>query len=323
MALRRTGFLRWRSRAASFLALRPGASPSTVSNPRPPVGADRGECSAVTRAVRFFLAGALAAAPLGAPLGALPQGEDPLEEARMTLDVPRVLFLTHSAGFVHDVVRRPDPSTLSFAESALSAAASGQFELVCTQDCAELEGEHLARYAAVVFYTTGELPLSEAGKRALQDWIAHGGALVGIHCATDTFYEVPWYGALIGGRFDGHPWHEEVELVVEDARHPAVSHLAPGFTIAKSTGAAASVWTRSTSSCSALLWKQSRLAPRRAASAFSRSSMAGSVTSPYQPGSRRPSRLRFGPLMTRIRGMLRRIQPDNAGFVQKKRLMRL
>ena len=95
-----------------------------------------------------------------------------------------------------------------------------------------LEGTKLEDYAALVFYTTGELPLSTAGRRALQGWLAGGGAFVGIHCASDTFYEVPWYGALVGGRFDGHPWHEEVELVVEDARHPAVRHLAPSFTIA-------------------------------------------------------------------------------------------
>src|SRR5262245_27052712 len=60
---------------------------------------------------------------------------------------------------------------------------------------------------------------------------------------------------------------------------------------------------RSTSSCSALLWKLSSAAPRVAAIDFRRSSMAGSVTSPYQPGSRRPSRFRLGPLMSRIRGM--------------------
>ena len=186
----------------------------------------------MTRALRFFWAGALAAAANAVPLHAAPQAEAAIDEAPLALDLPRVLFLTHSAGFVHDVVRRPDASTLSFAESALSAAAGGRFELVCTQDCAELEAEELARTDAVVFYTTGELPLPAEGKLALERWLASGGAFVGIHCATDTFYEVPWYGAMVGGRFDGHPWHEEVELTVEDVRHPAVQHLGGTFTIA-------------------------------------------------------------------------------------------
>src|SRR5688572_4715749 len=57
--------------------------------------------------------------------------------------------------------------------------------------------------------------------------------------------------------------------------------------------------------------------------------MAASVTSPYQPGSRRPSRFRLGPLTSRIPGIDglltpcipvrgRDIQPDNRLIVQKK-----
>ena len=35
----------------------------------------------------------------------------------------RVLFLTHSAGFCHEVVKRPSPEVLSFAELELTAAS--------------------------------------------------------------------------------------------------------------------------------------------------------------------------------------------------------
>ena len=38
-------------------------------------------------------------------------------------DVPRVLFLTHSAGYEHGVVKRPSPDELSHAEASLIAAA--------------------------------------------------------------------------------------------------------------------------------------------------------------------------------------------------------
>lgn len=159
------------------------------------------------------------------------QGARSPDEAH-ALDIPRVLFLTHSAGFVHDVVRRPAPDVLAPAEALFSSFSSGQFALDCTQDCAAISRDGLARYDALVFMTTGELPISPEGRTALVEWIAGGKAFVGIHCATDTLYEDPGYQALIGGTFDGHPWADvEVRVRVEDAQHPAVKHLAPSFGI--------------------------------------------------------------------------------------------
>jgi len=144
---------------------------------------------------------------------------------------PRVLFLTHSAGFVHDVVRRPAPEELSLAEEELVEMAAGRFRVDCTQDCADVNAENLARYAAVVFYTTGELPIPPANRTALIDWVHGGGAFVGVHCATDTLYEYAPYMELIGGAFDGHPWHEEVTMRVEDRTHPATAHLGESLSL--------------------------------------------------------------------------------------------
>src|SRR6185503_18962080 len=101
---------------------------------------------------------------------------------------PRILFLTHSAGFKHDVVNRPAPDRLSIAEAALADAAAGEFDVVATQDCGAVTADSLAQFAAVVFYTTGELPISPAGRDALFEFVRSGGAFIGIHCATDTFY---------------------------------------------------------------------------------------------------------------------------------------
>jgi len=61
--------------------------------------------------------------------------------------------------------------------------------------------------------------------------VAAGGALLGVHSATDTWYQEPRYGELIGGYFDGHPWHEDVGVRVEDREHPATAHLGDGFRI--------------------------------------------------------------------------------------------
>ena len=83
----------------------------------------------------------------------------------------------------------------------------------------------MTAYDVVMFNTTGELPMHAAQKAALLGFVAAGGGFVGVHSASDTFYEWPEYGAMLGGYFDGHPWHQEVSLTVEDGAHPVTRHL--------------------------------------------------------------------------------------------------
>ncbi|MFQ3652361.1 MAG: ThuA domain-containing protein, partial [Gemmataceae bacterium] len=89
----------------------------------------------------------------------------------------------------------------------------------------------LTHVDAVFFYTTGTLPLSETQKADLLDFVRKGGGFGGTHSATDTFYNWPDYGKLIGGYFDGHPWHQKIRVVVEDRTHPATKHLGESFEI--------------------------------------------------------------------------------------------
>jgi type 1 glutamine amidotransferase len=145
--------------------------------------------------------------------------------------LPRGLFLTHSAGYQHGVVTRPAPDRLSVAEAGLLAAARGRFELTATQDCADLTPELLADLDLVIFYTTGELPLAPGMLDALLSWVREGGAFVGIHCASDTFYKRPEFLDMVGGTFDGHPWHQEVTLRVEDGDHLSTRHLGESWTL--------------------------------------------------------------------------------------------
>jgi type 1 glutamine amidotransferase len=142
---------------------------------------------------------------------------------------PRVLFLTHSAGFRHEVVTRPAPDRLALAEEAFVGALRGRCEVVATQDCAKLSPERIANYAVVVFYTTGELPLPPAARERLLAHVRRGAGFVGIHPATDTFYEYPAWAGFLGGRFDGHPWHQPVGVLVPQGGHPAARGLPERF----------------------------------------------------------------------------------------------
>lgn len=145
--------------------------------------------------------------------------------------LPKLLFVTQSKGFVHPVVKRAERAMLAHAERCLAEAAKGRWVVECTQDISKFP-EGMDGVSALVFYTTGELPLDDAQRQLLLRWIEKGGAFIGVHSATDTFYKWPAYGELIGGYFDGHPWNEDVTVRIEDATHPITTGLGESFVLA-------------------------------------------------------------------------------------------
>jgi type 1 glutamine amidotransferase len=131
----------------------------------------------------------------------------------------RILYFTYSAGYRHDVI------PLSKTILTRLGTDSGAFEVTATEDIADFSAENLERYAAIMFYTTGELPISGVQKTALLDFVRSGHGFLGVHSATDTFYTWPDYLDLVGGYFNGHPWHQAVTVEVADPTDPLVAFL--------------------------------------------------------------------------------------------------
>lgn len=159
--------------------------------------------------IACLLAASLTAQPKGQPIG----------------QTKRILYVTLSAGFKHDSI----PASIEALKQI--AAQSGKLEVVQTEDVSLLSAAGLRDFDAVMFFTTGELPISDAQKRDLLDFVRSGKGFGGVHSATDTFYQWPEYGELIGGYFNGHPWTQPVTLDVEDPDSPLVAHLKPSFKI--------------------------------------------------------------------------------------------
>ncbi|HSS10557.1 MAG TPA: ThuA domain-containing protein [Acidimicrobiales bacterium] len=116
----------------------------------------------------------------------------------------------------------------------LDQSAAGVFELAGLAgliprrvvDVRELSVANLAAARVVALFTIGETPWSAQQGAALLDGVRAGGiAVVAIHAATDSCYAWDDYGRLVGARFDGHPWTQEVTLDVLEAEHPATRHL--------------------------------------------------------------------------------------------------
>ena len=138
----------------------------------------------------------------------------------------RLLYFTHSAGYRHEVIASSQAVLQRLGEM------SGMFEVAWSEDVAEFTTDSLRRYAAVMLFTTGELPMSNAQQAALLDFVRAGGGFVGVHSAIDTFYKWPDYRGLIGGYFNGHPWHQAVRIEVVDPADALVAFLDKSFEIA-------------------------------------------------------------------------------------------
>lgn len=133
-------------------------------------------------------------------------------------------MLTHSAGFKHDY--------LPVAVKTMRELGDlNGFHVFSTDDCSIIKENFLNVFSAVLFMTTGELPMDEEQKRILIDFVRNGRGFVGVHNATDTFYQFPAYGEMIGGYFNGHPWTQEVVVKVEDNTHPSTAHLPEKFNV--------------------------------------------------------------------------------------------
>jgi type 1 glutamine amidotransferase len=148
-------------------------------------------------------------------------GKSQLEEEIMK----KVLMVTHSAGFKHDYLPVASEVIKKLGEE------SKKFSVDVDEKCEILRKENLRNYHCLLFATTGELPISEEDKIALISFVKNSKGFVGIHNATDTFYEFPEYGEMLGGYFNGHPWSQKVRVIVEDKNHPATSHLPDVFSV--------------------------------------------------------------------------------------------
>ena len=164
-----------------------------------------------------------------------------------------VLVFTKSSGWEHDVVKRINGRP-SIVDDAVTEIGNKQgFKVGVTKDGRIFENKEFHNYAAVVFFTTGDLttlgtdgkpPMTAQGKQALLDAVRGGMGFVGIHAASDTFHTQPDpkdlsnryiahgededpYLKMLGAEFiihgqDKDPRLQTANLIVNDPKFPGL-----------------------------------------------------------------------------------------------------
>jgi len=129
-----------------------------------------------------------------------------------------VLVFSKTAGFRHDSI----PAGI---DAVRAIGERNRFHIDAGEDASAFTDGNLSRYRAVIFLnTTGEV-LEADQRAAFERFIRRGGGFVGIHAASDTGYQWPWYGGLVGTYFQRHPAIQPATLTVVDPSHASTRHL--------------------------------------------------------------------------------------------------
>ncbi|OLF14403.1 glycosyl hydrolase [Actinophytocola xinjiangensis] len=129
-----------------------------------------------------------------------------------------VLVFSKTAGFRHDSI----PQGIALIREL---GATNSFTVTATEDANAFTTTNLAQFEAVVFLnTTGDV-LNATQQSAFESYVRGGGGYAGIHSASDTEYDWPFYGELVGAYFASHPAIQQATERVEDRAHAATAHL--------------------------------------------------------------------------------------------------
>lgn len=150
-------------------------------------------------------------------LNELIAGSDPFSS-------PRVLLFTETRGYRHDAI-----ADALDALDELAATAGIQTDRA-DDSIGVFTDASLSAYDAVVWVLTSGDVLTTEEQVAFERYIRSGGGYAGIHAASDTEYNWPWYGALVGAYFARHPEIQSATQIVEDGSHASTIHLGASWT---------------------------------------------------------------------------------------------
>jgi type 1 glutamine amidotransferase len=131
---------------------------------------------------------------------------------------PRILIFTKTNGYYHESI----PSGVS---AITKLGNENNFSVESTANAGYFREDTLKNYAAVIFLSTTGDVLNGDQQVAFERFIQGGGGFAGIHSATDTEYDWPWYHKLVGAYFANHPKLQKATINVIDKNHLSTSFL--------------------------------------------------------------------------------------------------
>ncbi|MEM8848219.1 MAG: ThuA domain-containing protein [Bacteroidota bacterium] len=132
-----------------------------------------------------------------------------------------VLAFTKTTGYRHESIEKG-------VHTLRQLGRKHNFIVLQTETSEDFTAQNLKNYKLVVFLSTTGDVLNAQQQKVFENYIKSGGSFMGIHAASDTEYNWPWYGKLVGGYFESHPNDPNIrsaKIDVVTKEHPSTAHL--------------------------------------------------------------------------------------------------
>ena len=136
-------------------------------------------------------------------------------------EMAQILVFTKTMGYRHKSIEKG-------VETLKNLGKENSFVITQTEDSLQFNDANLKKYDLVLFLSTTMDVLGADQEKAFKNYINNGGNYMGIHAASDTEYDWPWYGKLVGAYFTSHPNDpnvREAKMKVVNRQHVSTSHL--------------------------------------------------------------------------------------------------
>ncbi|RZK60424.1 MAG: ThuA domain-containing protein [Pedobacter sp.] len=132
-----------------------------------------------------------------------------------------VLLITKTAGWHHESINEGVAAIKKMAEQ-------NYFNVQWHQEGITITAAYLQKFQAVIFLnTTGDI-FTPKEQGAIEQFIKSGNGFVGVHSASDTEYEWPWYTRLVGRMFHIHPIIQTAKLRLTNQNFTGLSDFKDG-----------------------------------------------------------------------------------------------
>ncbi|MEI7984897.1 MAG: ThuA domain-containing protein [Armatimonadota bacterium] len=142
-----------------------------------------------------------------------------LMQSALVIPNPHVLVFSKTTGFRHDSI----PNAVAAIKKL---GTEHDFQVDATEDATVFNDENLKKYDLICFASTTGTILDANQKRAMERFVESGKGWMGIHSASDTEYDWPWYAELVGAYFKSHPpGGQRVHVKIENRGNPSTNGL--------------------------------------------------------------------------------------------------
>ena len=147
----------------------------------------------------------------------------PLVSCKKTAEVKElppvnVLLYSRTKAFRHECIEPGSQALKDYFKKY-------EMDVSITEDSSVFTPAGLKDYDVVMFFQTTGNVLDSTQQVAFENYYKSGKGFVGVHSASDTEYDWPWYGKLVGAYFANHPDVQQHVIEKVDTAHLSCKHL--------------------------------------------------------------------------------------------------